>query len=275
MPADLTSLLNPPAAGAGADLAQIIRPGNVQAILAALDPAFSQDWAGMACVVSYSMGLESLLVGHVFHTPGAGASTLDLVRQFASFIATVKEKIGTAWAPVYACFDATKDRTVADRLVEHGFAQPMGSSRGAPRTIMRFPPLTGILFSGTGASQASEAQPIFVSLPGRGRYAVRCLSVPKVHLFSGVREKLVLRQLKFAQGGATTELLRELENLEAKITAARRVSIQPGDAEVHDDLADALALAVWLAREHETALNDARRRGMRTTAPPPGAQGWT
>ena len=73
----------------------------------------------------------------------------------------------------------------------------------------------------------------------------------------------------------TGTLLAELEGLEARITAARHVSIQPGSAEDHDDLADALALGVWLAREYEIAREDARRRGMRLRTPPPSAKAWT
>jgi len=61
-------------------------------------------------------------------------------------------------------------------------------------------------------------------------------------------------------------LLRELENLETKITPARNVTIQPGNPEVQDDLADALALGIFLAREHEIAQEEARRRGLLPTA---------
>jgi hypothetical protein len=62
---------------------------------------------------------------------------------------------------------------------------------------------------------------------------------------------------------------------QARITAARHVSIQPGSAEDHDDLADALALGVWLAREYEIAREDARRRGMHGSRPAPSSAAWT
>jgi hypothetical protein len=52
--------------------------------------------------------------------PGSTWSSLDLVRSFLDFIADVRAKVGAPWLPVYSCFDATKDRTVADRLVEMG-----------------------------------------------------------------------------------------------------------------------------------------------------------
>ena len=58
---------------------------------------------------------------------------------------------------------------------------------------IRFPPLTAILFGGVG-SQVSQAQPLSVSLPGRGRFSVPALHVPKVILYTGVRDKLALRQ---------------------------------------------------------------------------------
>ena len=46
-------------------------------------------------------------------------------------------------------------------------------------------------------------------------------------------------------------------------------------AEDHDDLADALALATWLAREYETAREDARRLSLRGGRPAPSAAAWT
>ena len=138
------------------------------------------------------------------------------MRSFLNFIADVRAKVGATWLPVYSCFDATKDRTVADRLVELGL---MATTSRGPAAI-RFPPLTAILFGGVG-SQVSQAQPLPVSIPGRGRFSVPALHVPKVILYTGVREKLSLRQLKIASTPSTPMLLRELENLEAKITAAR------------------------------------------------------
>ena len=137
-----------------------------------------------------------------------------------------------------------------------------------------FPPLIAILFGGVG-SQVPQAQPLPVSLPGRGRFSVPALHVPKVILYTGVREKLALRQLKIASTPSTPALLKELENLETKITAARNVTIQPGNPEVHDDLADALALGVFLAREYEIAREDARRRGVWVRTPAPSAKAWT
>ena len=139
---------------------------------------------------------------------------------------------------------------------------------------MRLPPLIGVLFGGAG-QQVSEAQPLFVTLPGRGRYAVPVKHVPKVIMFTGLRERLALKLLKIASGRFTGTLLQELEGLEARITAARHVTIQPASAEDHDDLADALALAVWLAREYEFAREYARRRGLRPSRPAPSAAAWT
>jgi hypothetical protein len=254
------------------DLAAIFKPANAQAVMAALDPAFAVDPSGLCCVVPYSFNRESLLVAHLRQLPSAGLSSLDIARAFVSFIAEVRAKAGATWLPTYCAFDCTKDRTIADRLVELGLA---GAGAGVrPVGGVRFPALTGVLFGGRGA-QPTEAQPLFVTLPGRGRYAVRALHVPKVLLYTGLREKLALQLLKVAPGPSTQTLLAELENLEARITAARHVSIQPGSAEEHDDLADALALAVWLAREYEVAREDARRRSMRVTRPPPSAAAWT
>ena len=118
-------------------------------------------------------------------------------------------------------------------------------------------------------------RPLPVSLPGRGRFSIPALHVPKVILYTGVREKLALRQLKIASTASTPVLLRELENLETKITSARNVTFQPENPEDHDDLADALALGVFLAREYEIAREDARRRGMRVGRSPPSAAAWT
>jgi hypothetical protein len=254
------------------DLTSIIKPTNAQAVIAALDPAFAVDPSGLCCVVPYSFNRESLLVAHLRQLPSAGLSSLDIARAFASFIAEVRAKVGATWLPTYCAFDCTKDRTVADRLVELG----LGGVGAGVRSVggVRFPALTGVLFGGMGA-QPTEALPLFVTLPGRGRYAVRALHVPKVLLYTGLREKLALQHLKIAAGASTPTLLAELENLEAKITAARHVSIQPAGAEEHDDLADALALGVFLAREYEVAREDARRRGARVSRPAPTASAWT
>lgn len=100
------------------DLAQIIRPSNVQAVLATLDPAFSIDYSGMAAVVVYGFGREQLLVRHVGRVPGAGASALDLVRAFLNLITDTKQKSGAPTAPVYIASDVTKDRSAVDRLFE-------------------------------------------------------------------------------------------------------------------------------------------------------------
>jgi hypothetical protein len=191
-----------------------------------------------------------------------------LSKQFAGFIAEVKAKVGATWLPVYACCDCTKDRTVVGRLVEFG----MGGVRNTGS--VRLPPLTGVPFGGAG-QQVSEAQPLFVTLPGRGRYAVPVKHVPKILMFTSLRERLALQLLKLAGGPFTGTLLHELEGLEAKITTARHVSIRRGGAENHDDPADALALGVWLAREYEIAREDARRRGTRTGRPAPSAAAWT
>src|SRR5262245_20153460 len=249
------------------DLGAIIKPANAQCLVAALDPAFAADPTGCAVVVPYLFGSEAMLVAHVKQLP-AGRSSVELAMQFAGFVAEVRAKSGATWLPVYTCCDCTKDRTVVDRLVEFG----MGGIRG-PGNV-RLPPLTGVLFGGVG-EQVSEAQPLFVTLPGRGRFAVPVKHVPKVLLLTGLRERLALQLLKLVQGPYTTTLLQELEGLEARITTARHVSIQPAVADDHDDLADALALGVWLAREYEIAREDARRRNARPRRPAPSAAAWT
>ena len=122
---------------------------------------FAADPTGCAVVVPYSFGSETMLVAHVKQLP-AGRSSVELAMQFAGFIAEVKAKVGATWLPVYTCCDVTKDRTVVDRLVEFG----MGGTRNTGS--VRLPQLTGVLFGGAG-QQVSEAQPLFVTLPGRGR----------------------------------------------------------------------------------------------------------
>ena len=57
------------------ELGAIIKPANAQAVIAALDPAWSIDASGMACIVPYSFNMETLLVAHVDSVPGAGASS--------------------------------------------------------------------------------------------------------------------------------------------------------------------------------------------------------
>jgi hypothetical protein len=249
------------------DLGAIIKPANAHCLVAALDPAFAADPTGCAVVVPYSFGNEVLMVAHVKQL-AAGHSSVELAMQFIGFIAEVKAKVGATWLPVYTCCDCTKDRTVVDRLVEFG----MGGTRNTGS--VRLPQLTGVLFGGAG-QQVSEAQPLFVTLPGRGRYAVPVKHVPKILMFTGLRERLALQLLKLAGGPFTGTLLQELEGLEARITQARHVSIQPGSADDHDDLADALALGVWLAREYEIAREDAQRRGQRVRAAAPSSKAWT
>ena len=157
------------------DLGAIIRPTNAHCLVAALDPAFAADPTGCAVVVPYSFGSETMLVAHVKQLP-AGRSSVELAMQFAGFIAEVKTKVGATWLPVYTCCDCTKDRTVVDRLVEFG----MGGTRNTGS--VRLQQLIGVLFGGAG-QQVSEAQPLFVTLPDRGRYAVPAKHVPKVLLF--------------------------------------------------------------------------------------------
>jgi hypothetical protein len=252
------------------EITSIIRPANVQCVIAALDPAFSIDYAGMAAVLSYAFDREMLLVGHVHRVPGAGASSLDLVREFMAFIAAIKQKSGAQWAASYSCLDATKDRSVVDRMFELG----LGGRRATGRGAVNFAPLTGILFGGAGA-QATLGQPLFANLPGRGRYSAPCWTVPKVEMYVRLREKLALGLLKLAPGESTQQLLRELESLEARITAARRVSIQPGGSEDHDDLADALAMAVWLAHQYDAERSRAMRSAMGPRRPAPSSRAWT
>src|SRR4029077_17450503 len=111
--------------------------------------------------------------------------------------------------------------------------------------------------------------------PGRGRFAEPVKHVPKVLLYTGLHQRLALQLRNPAGCPFTRARLAELEGLEARITAARHVSIQPGSAEDHDDLADALALGVWLAREYEIAREEARRRWAGPRRPPPSAAAWT
>src|SRR5262245_47741027 len=87
----------------------IIKPSNVQCVLAAVDPAFSIDFSGMAAVVANTFDREQLLVGHVTRVPGAGASSLDLVRAFLNFVTDVSQRSGAPTAPTYTAVDATKD----------------------------------------------------------------------------------------------------------------------------------------------------------------------
>ena len=118
------------------------------------------------------------MVAHVRQL-SAGLSSVELAMQFAGFIAEVKAKVGATWLPVYTCCDVTKDRTVVDRLVEFG----MGGTRNTGS--VRLPQLTGVLFGGIG-QQVSEAQPLFITLPGRGRFAVPVKHVPKILMFTGL-----------------------------------------------------------------------------------------
>jgi hypothetical protein len=60
--------------------------------------------------------------------------------------------------------------------------------------------------------------------------------VPKLIMYTGLREKLVLQLLKLAAGPSKAVLLQDVEGLEVKITAARHVVIQPGSAADHGDL---------------------------------------
>src|SRR5215475_5046413 len=209
-----------------ADLSAIIKPANVQCVLAALDPAFSIDYSGMAAVVAYTFDREQLLVGHVSRVPGAGASSLDLVRTFLNFVTDVRQRSGAPTAPTYTAVDATKDRSVVDRLFEL-----VGDGRVAGRGVIAMPALTGIMFSGS-AGQATMVNPIISEIPGRGRFSCPCWLVPKLEMYVRLREKLALQRLKLAPGETTQELLRELQNLEAKVSAARRILIQPGTEEI-------------------------------------------
>jgi len=66
----------------------------------------------------------------------------------------------------------------------------------------------------------------------------------------------------------------ELANLHGKISAARRITVQPSDESIGDDRADALALACWLASEYEQERNRSLQRGPRHKGPA-SAAGWT
>lgn len=250
-----------------ADPIDAIKPTNALCICLGVDPAWSVDDQGLCATVPYRFGNELVLVSHALGFPGAGSSSLSLAQEAVKFANNVRETAGAPWLPVYVAFDATKDRTLGERLVEFGMASPVRGS--GPR----LPPLQGVLFGGVGTQQ-TPAQPIFVSLPGRGRFSVPVMHVPKAMLYASVRERLVLGLLKFAPGGQAQRLVHELEHLESTITAARRVSIQPAEGE-HDDLADGLALSVWLAGEFEHVLFRSLERRSRPSRPAPSSLAWT
>jgi len=245
-----------------------IKPANALAICLGVDPAWSVDNQGLCAVVVYTFGNEVVMVAHAKSFPGAGSSSLSLAQEAVKFVNEVRNSSGAPWLPVHLAFDATKDRSLGERLVEFGMAIPQQG------TAVRLPPLQGVLFGGAGTHQ-SQGQPIFVVLPGRGRFTLPMWHVPKATLYTNVRERLVLGLLKFAPGPYTPQLVRELEHLESRITSARRVSIHPADGE-HDDLADSLALGVWLGSEYvqeRQRLLDRRGRGRKQFTT--GAAGWT
>ncbi len=245
-----------------------IKPANALAVCVGVDPAWSVDNQGLCAVVLYAFGNEVVMVAHAKSFPGAGSSSLSLAQEAVKFVNEVRNNSGAAWLPVHLAFDATKDRSLGERLVEFGMASP---NQGV---AVRFPPLQGVLFGGAGAQQ-SQGQPIFVVLPGRGRFTVPVWHVPKTALYTTVRENLVLGLLKFAPGPFTSAMVRELEHLESKVTAARRVSIQPSEGE-HDDLADSLALGAWLAAEYQQARLRVLGRNVGRRRPPlSNAAGWT
>jgi hypothetical protein len=246
-----------------------ITPSNALAICLGADPAWSIDAQGLCALVLYKFGNELVRVAHSHAFPGAGSSSLSLAQEAVKFIASVREKSGAPWLPVFTCYDATKDRSLGERLIEFGVAT---LQRGS---TVRLPPLQGVMFGGAGTQQ-SQAQPIFVVLPGRGRYTVPVWHVPKTSLYVAVRQALVLGLLKFAPGEGAQVLVNELSNLQGKISASRRVSVQPGDDSIGDDRADALALACWLGSEYEQERNRAlQRMGRARTKGPSGAAGWT
>ena len=75
----------------------------------------------------------------------------------------------------------------------------MGGTRNTGS--VRLPQLTGVLFGGPG-QQVSEGQPLFVTLPGRSRYAVPVKHVPKILMYTGLRERLALDVLPVGCGRA-------------------------------------------------------------------------
>ena len=56
---------------------------------------------------------------------------------------------------------------------------------------------------------------------------------------------------------------------------ARRVLIAPSTEEIHDDLCDALAMAVWLAHQFDGERSRAMRRAMMPKRPAPSGKAWT
>ena len=168
------------------DITSIIRPVNVQCVIAALDPAFSIDYAGMAAVVSYAFDRETLLVGHVHRMPGAGASSLDLVREFMTFIAGIKQKSGAQWAPCYNCLDATKDRSVIDRMFELGLGsgertagRGVGELPGAHGHFVRWRGIAGDAGPATIREPAGPGQifrPLLARAQGRAAATSACES---------------------------------------------------------------------------------------------------
>jgi hypothetical protein len=254
------------------DPVRAIAPGNALAICLGVDPAWSVDNQGLCALVLYRFGNELVRVAHSFAFPGAGSSSLSLAQEAVKLVNEVRQLSGTPWLPVHVAFDATKDRTLAQSLIEFGVAVPQ---RGAVVPGVRLPTLQGVIFGGAGTQQ-SPAQPIFIVLPGRGRFTVPTWHVPKTALYVSVRQLLVHQLLKIAPGDGAAHLVRELGNLQGKITAARRVTVQPGDETIGDDRADALALACWLSSEFEQERSRALlRQGRGRQLGPSSAAGWT
>ncbi len=172
----MDALASPPV-----DLLLIVRPGNATAVLAALNPAFSIDFNGMAALVSYRFGQKQLLVAHGGRVPGAGASSFDLVKALLSFITAFKQKAPVPTVPTWIVANATKDLSTMDRFFELvGYGR-----RGIGRVVVAFPALTAIAFSEAG--QATAVDPIFSEIPRRGRFSYPCWSVPTLEMYVRLR----------------------------------------------------------------------------------------
>jgi hypothetical protein len=96
-------------------------------------------------LVLYKFGNEIVRVAHSHAFPGPGSSSLSLAQEALEFIGTVREKSGAPWLPVHVAFDATKDRSLGERLVE--FGDP------ATGSTVRLSPLQGVLFGGAGVQR--------------------------------------------------------------------------------------------------------------------------
>jgi len=93
-----------------------IKPANALAVCLGVDPAWSVDNQGLCAAVLYSFGNEVVMVAHAKSFPGAGSSSLSLAQEAVTFVNEVRNNSGALWLPVHLAFDATKDRSLGERL---------------------------------------------------------------------------------------------------------------------------------------------------------------